>query len=141
VDLPGAEGVKGKDAHIRRLRNLTKVERAANRVVMAGAEMIRAEAHHSISAGSVSGKNHIPSAPGEPPNRDTGVLQANIETLQPGALVAEVRSSAEYAAALELGTSKMAARPYMRPARDKMAPEIQRLFAQEIGKLVKRSGR
>jgi HK97 gp10 family phage protein len=133
--------MKGKDAHIRRLKALTRVESIMNATVMEGADMIRAEAHRSISAGSVSGKNHVPSAPGEPPNRDTGVLQANIETLQPGPLVAEVRSSAEYAAALELGTSKMAARPYLRPARDKTVPKIERLFADRVNRFVKKSGR
>lgn len=82
----------------------------------------------------------MPSAPGEVPNRDTGNLQDHLETTNPKQLVAEVRSEADYARALEFGTSKMAARPYMRPARDAKEPEIQRMFAQEINKLVKRSG-
>ena len=51
-----------------------------------------------------------------------------------------IADAAPYAAALEFGTSKMEARPYMRPARDKKAPEIQRLFETEIDKLVKGSG-
>jgi HK97 gp10 family phage protein len=37
-------------------------------------------------------------------------------TPQTGPLSVEVSSNAEYAAALEFGTSKMAERPYMRPA-------------------------
>jgi HK97 gp10 family phage protein len=133
--------MKGKDSHLKRLRGMSGTDaiRAANRVVLVGADMIRAEAYGSISRGSVSGKNHVPSRPGEPPNRDTGVLQANIETTNPQPLVAHVTSSARYAAALEFGTSKMAARPYMRPARDKEMPKIQRMFAEEIGKLIKRS--
>ena len=69
------------------------------------------------------------------------MLQAHIETSQPSPLVAEVTSSAPYASALEFGTSKMAERPYMRPARDAEEPKIQRLFAQEMDKVVKRSGR
>lgn len=132
--------MKGRDKHTRRLRKLQAAARAANRVVVVGAEMIRAEAHESISRGSVSGKGHVPSAPGEPPNRDTGNLQAHLETTNPRPLLAEVRSEADYASALEFGTSKMAARPYMRPARDKMKPEIDRLFAQEMTKVVERSG-
>jgi HK97 gp10 family phage protein len=134
--------MKGKDRHIKRLRTLAGpgAARTANRIVFVGADMIRAEAHQSISRGSVSGKGHVPSVPGEPPNRDTGNLQAHLETTNPRPLVAEVRSEAEYAAPLEFGTSKMAARPYIRPARDAKVPEIQRLFASEMGKLVKRSG-
>ena len=102
-----------------------------------GADMIRSEAHRSISAGSVSGKGHKPSAPGEAPNRDTGTLQAHIEVSMPeppseGTIVARVTSSAPYAAALEFGTSKMAARPYLRPARDKVAPDVGRILKQRL---------
>ena len=132
--------MKGKDAHINRLRTLTaKAAKMANGVVYVGADMIRAEAHRLISEGSVSGKGHVPSAPGQAPNRDTGHLQANLETTNPRPLVAEVRSNADYAAALEFGTSRMAERPYMRPARDAKEPEIQRLFAQKMNDLVRSS--
>lgn len=135
--------LKGQKEHAQRLRRLSgpQIVRAAGRVLYVGADMIRAEAHRSISAGSVSGKGHVPSKPGEPPNRDTGVLQANIEAQLVKPLVAEVSSNAPYSAPLEFGSSKMAARPFMRPARDKKAPKIQQLFAEEIGKLVKRSGK
>jgi HK97 gp10 family phage protein len=102
--------------------------------------MIRAEAFRSISAGSVSGKKHKPSAQNTPPNRDTGVLQAHLRAELVSPLEAQVSSEAPYASALEFGTSRMEARPYMRPARDKKAPEIQRLFETEIDKLVKGSG-
>lgn len=135
--------LKGQKKHSDRLKRLSGAEvvKAAGRVVFVGSDMIRAEAYRSISAGSVSGKGHVASAPGSPPNRDTGVLQANIENSLTGPVAAEVRSQAPYAAALEFGTSKMAARPYIRPARDKMKPRIEALFAKEIDKLVERSGK
>ncbi len=134
--------LKGKDAHMRRLRNLRdQGEKIASRVLYVGGDMVRARAHKLISEGSVSGAGHVPSKPGEPPNRDTGVLQAHIETSQPDPLTVEVKSSAPYAAALEFGTSKMAERPYMRPARDSEEPKIQRLFEDELNKAVQRSGR
>lgn len=134
--------LKGQKEHSDRLKRMTGsgLIKAAGRVVFVGSDMIRAEAFRSISAGSVSGKGHVPSAPGQPPNRDTGVLQANIENALTGPVTAEVRSKAPYAAPLEFGTSKMAARPSMRPARDKEAPRIRKLFAREIEKLVKGSG-
>lgn len=143
MDLPGQENiVKGKDRHMRRLTLLRAgAVKAANRVVVVGADMIRSDAHQGISRGSVSGKNHVPSRPGEYPNRDTGELQAHLTTTNPKPLVAEVRSEAGHAAPLEFGTSKMAARPYMRPSRDKKTPAINRLFATEMDKLVKRSGK
>lgn len=135
--------MKGKDKHLRRLARLSgpEVVKAAGRVVFVGADMIRAEAFRGVSAGSVSGKNHVPSAPGDYPNRDTGGLQNGFKTEQTGPLSAEFRSETEYSAALEFGTSKMEARPHVRPARDAKKPTIERLFAQEIGKLVKGSGR
>lgn len=134
--------MKGREAHRQRLKKLSgpDVIKAAGRVLYVGADMIRAEAHRSISAGSVSGKGHVPSQPGEPPNRDTGVLQAHLRAELVAPLEAQVTSEAPYAAALEFGTSRMEARPYLRPARDAKAPEIQRLFETEIDKLVKGSG-
>ena len=140
--MPGEDGVslRGQKYFLNKLARLrgNAVKDAARRTLYAGAEMIRAEAFQSISRGSISGKKHVPSAPGEPPNRDTGTLQNHIETTMPGPLLAEVRSNAEYAAALELGTSKMAARPYLRPARDKMRRKIQNLFARELIQMMNR---
>jgi HK97 gp10 family phage protein len=124
--------LQGLDRHLRRLHAIrSESASAANRALVAGAEMIRAEADRSISAGAVSDRNH----------GDTGELQAQLKTVNPRPLLAEVRSEAPYAAALEFGTSRMAARPYLRPARDKLAPQIARLFAEQINAVVRRSGR
>ena len=133
---------KGKDGHIRRLRRLSGPEavRLAGAIVFEGADMIRAKAHLLVSAGSVSGRSHVASSPGEAPNRDTGTLQAHFETVQTGPLTAEFRSKASYAGALEFGTSKMAARPHIRPARDATEAKIRRRFVSQFKKLVKRSG-
>ena len=134
--------MKGAKKHTDRLRKLSgaAVVKVAGAIVYEGADTIRAYAHRRISAGSVSGKGHVASKPGEFPNRDTGILQANLEARQTGALSAEVVSKAGYAAALEFGTSKMAARPYMRPSRDAKAKEIRKKFRDQMSKLVKASG-
>jgi HK97 gp10 family phage protein len=110
--ITGRQGVEVK------LNNLAGEEavRRVGQALYAGGEDIRAEAAHMITEGAVSGRNHVPSLPGEPPNEDTGNLRTHIETTQTGPLSVEVSSNAEYAAALEFGTSKMAERPYMRPA-------------------------
>jgi HK97 gp10 family phage protein len=85
----------------------------------------------------VSGRNHVPSRPGEPPNQDTGVLASNIETVQISPVLVEVSSNAPYSAPLEFGTSKMAARPFMRPARDKMRAEVTELVRRAVAKIAK----
>ncbi|NML94741.1 HK97-gp10 family putative phage morphogenesis protein [Novosphingobium olei] len=128
--------VRNRDKLLRKHRLLKedKFFRAVNAGVFEAADMARAEAFRSISSGSASGRKtkkhaHTPSAPGDPPNRDTGVLQANIEITNPKPFVAEVSSNAPYSAALEFGTSKMEARPFMRPARDKTRePALARLI-------------
>lgn len=101
------------------------------------ADAVQSEAHHSISAGSASGRKggkhqHVVSNPGEPPNRQDGDLQGGLEISRPEPLVAQVSSNAPHAVPLEFGTSKMAARPYMRPARDKTLPRAKRILRQRI---------
>ncbi len=137
-----AVSLKGQKKHSDRLKRMSGggIVAAAGRVVFVGSDMIRTEAFRSISAGSISGKNHVASAPGESPNRDLGDLQAGFTNDQTGPVSAEFRSSAPHSRPLEFGTSKMEPRPHVRPARDKMAPKIRKLFAREIDKLVKGSG-
>lgn len=135
--------MKGKDKHLRRLKRLSGADviKAAGRVVFVGADMVRAEAFRGVSAGSVEGENHTVSAPGDYPNREHGDLQKGFKTEQTGPLSAEFRSETEHSRPLEFGTSKMQARPHVRPARDTSEPKIKALFATEIDKLVKGSGR
>lgn len=135
--------LKGARAHIRRLNALAsaETEKEIGAALFAAGEMIQVEAQISITRGAVSGKNHVASKPGEPPNADTHVLANNIETTQPGRTRVIVSSNAPYSAPLEFGTSKMAARPFMRPARDKMKPQAKRLVEQALNRAVKRSRR
>lgn len=135
--MPKITGVQQITARLNGLAG-EKTVREVGQALFAGGELIRAEAHRSISEGSVSGKNHVPSAPGEPPNRDTGTLQAHIETTQPAPLRVEVSSSAPYAVELEAGTSKMAARPYMAPASRRKKKEVVELVQQAVNRAVKR---
>lgn len=76
-------------------------------------------------------KSHQASAPGETPAIDTGNLVNSIGNKMTGPASAEVFVGAEYGAALEFGTSKMAARPSLRPAVD----AEQQGFIDEMMKL------
>lgn len=136
--------IKGARAHIRRLNALAsaETEKEIGAALFAAADLIRVEAQLSITRGAVSGKGHVPSKPGEPPNADTHTLAnyINVEH-KAGSLKATVRSDAEYSKPLEFGTGVMAARPFMRPARDKMKPQAKRLVEQALDRAVKRSRR
>lgn len=132
--------IRGGKAHLARLRKLEKdTTRFVGKALFAGGESIQVEAQLSITQGAVSGKNHVPSKPGEPPNQDTGVLSGNIETVQKGPLLVEVSSNAPYSIPLEFGTSKMAARPFMRPARDKKRAEVVALVERAVSQAVRQS--
>lgn len=59
----------------------------------------------------------FPSAPGEPPHKQTGFLRESVTyEIDEPSLTARVGSNAEYAKPLELGTSKMKPRPWLRRA-------------------------
>lgn len=99
------------------------------------ANRVQVDAQNSITEGSVSGAGHVASLPGEPPNQDSGVLAGNIETLrgtEPGSIKYFVSSNAPYAIPLEVGTSRMQARPYMRPALEKNRERITKRLAAAI---------
>ena len=131
--ITGADGVMAKLSGKLGQQAINNVGQA----LFAGGELIRAEASHMITEGAVSGKGHIPSLPGQPPNEDTGVLRTHIETTQVGPLKVEVSSNAPYAAALEFGTSKMAERPYMRPATARKRKEVVALVRQAVRQATK----
>jgi HK97 gp10 family phage protein len=114
-----------------------KMVRNVGKALFAAGEEVRAEAAHLITEGAVSGKNHVPSLPGHPPNEDTGVLRTHIETTQVAPLRVEVSSNAPYAVALEVGTSKMAARPYMAPALRNKKKAVSVLIQRAVNAAVK----
>lgn len=67
-------------------------------------EAVKVEAQISITTGATSAKGqHRPSAPGTPPNNDSGVLANNIISQITGPLRVEVSSNAPYAAIQEYG--------------------------------------
>lgn len=101
----------------------SKAEAETARAVRATAQAIRNDAIISVkshlSAGEVYTRGtvkHVASKPGSPPNQDRGTLTRNIRVTMNDDLTAGISSNAPYSAALEFGTSNMAARPFMTPA-------------------------
>ena len=132
----------GRAAHVKKLHALATQSAAeiARRLYAVG-NKIEVDAEHSITDGSVSGKFHVPSLPGEPPNADTRHLDSNIETELADRHVPKVTvtSHAGYSAALEYGTEKMAARPFMRPALEKNKHLVAKAAALGVDAVLRRS--
>lgn len=63
-----------------------------------------------------AGKVHYASSPGYPPNVDTGALRASIRAMKKGNLHYWIVDGVEHGIKLENGTTRIAARPFMRPA-------------------------
>lgn len=129
-------GMKAHKARLKRMRGPAMVQ-AVGQAVFVASDLLKVEAKLSISAGSVSGKNHVPSVAPNPPNWDSGNLASKIENRKTGPLKAETSSSAEYSAPLEFGTSKMGARPFMKPAADKTRPKAERLVAEAVRRVTR----
>ncbi|GEL44237.1 hypothetical protein MEX01_48280 [Methylorubrum extorquens] len=131
--------VKADFAGLNRVKAELRPEIA--RAVYAAADIIAADAAVSITNGSISGAGHVPSAPGEPPNADTRQLDTSIAVvLDAPNLTANVVAQAPYAAALEYGTRKMAARPFLRPALIRNQEAAEALIARAVTSALKRSG-
>jgi len=101
----------------------SKAEAETARAVRATAQAIRNDAIISVKSHLSAGKvytrgtvKHVASKPGSPPNQDRGTLTRNIRVTMNDDLTADISSNAPYSAALEFGTSNMAARPFMTPA-------------------------
>lgn len=108
---------RGYQIHRNRLRRMMNIKDDAVRALADAGEAVREDAQKSIRAGAVSGPGHVPSRPGEPPNADTHNLDLSIDVvINPGRLSVSVIARAPYSAALEFGTSRMLARPFLRPS-------------------------
>lgn len=71
---------------------------------------------------------------------DTGRLRDSIGVKEKTDKVAVVAADTEYAAAIEFGTSRMAARPYVGPEADRLETAASRMLQDEIDKVIRRSG-
>lgn len=134
--------ITGREKHLKRLNRTRGPEmvREVGKALFVAGNVIQVEAQISITQGAISGKGHVPSQPGEPPKNDTGVLANNIETAMTGPLKVEVSSNAPHSVPLEVGSSKMAARPFMGPAAARKRAEATALVRQAVDKVIRESG-
>lgn len=133
--------ITGKDRAVGRLRSMgPEIVRKVGAALFAGGQAIQDEAQILLTTGAVTGKGHVASLPGEPPNQNWGTLGGHIETVQVEDLKVTVSSNAPYAAALEYGTSKMAERPYMRPAVEAKRKEVTALVRAAVDSAISSQG-
>lgn len=81
------------------------------------------------------------SRPGEPPRKRTGTLQKSIAhqiEVAPNQIIAKVGSKVPYARHLELGTSRMAPRPYLRPSLAEYRASFQNVVSTELRRQFKK---
>jgi HK97 gp10 family phage protein len=138
------EGSEQLQRELRRLSDDLREE--AGKAVLATAVEMRADIVTSIQRGPASGitykksnptRTHTASAPGQPPMSDTGRLANSITFDRVGDLTATVGSALNYAPWLEYGTSRMAARPFFRPAVERMRP----IYIGKLEDIIRRAAR
>lgn len=115
------------------------LESRMKQAVQRSTNLVRNEAINSIQRDRSIGetyekygprRTHIASAPGQPPNTDTGNLVRNIQPeFEAGGMIGFVFSRAIYSRFLEFGTIKMSARPFLQPALESVRQKIRHIFA------------
>ena len=138
----------GLDAALRHIEGAAaKIEAAAQLGLNAVAQQARDAAVVSIMKGPKTGvvyklydpkRIHQASAPGQAPAQDQGGLSGSIKaSAGPAKLTATLVADAPYAVHLEYGTRKMAPRPFMRPAVDKVLPKAEKIVRAYVDAALK----
>jgi len=144
VEVRGAEEIQKKMAQVVQQlpRGIKTAMGQATLIVMREAiTSMRPGTGRVYKRGSII---HRASAPGFPPAVDTGRLRASIRPevkRMGGEIVGIVGSNVAYAPHLEFGTSRMAARPFLKRAFEKKKREIRNLLDRFITKLVREANR
>lgn len=105
---------------------ITALFNNADKVASDSANSLAKEMKKRITTGAKSGKtygNHTSSAPGQSPANWTGELVNSISAINEGKK-SKVIVNANYAEFLELGTSKMRARPFILPSIQKVKKDL-----------------
>lgn len=138
--------IEGLDELNKTLSELSsKFEQEAGRLVNRTAQNVRTNAINLIRTPSMGDtyekynprRTHTASKAGDAPNTDTGRLVSSLNVTRSGSTEAEVSANVEYAAWLELGTTKMKARPFMTPAVEQERPNYERGLRELTKRAVK----
>lgn len=134
--------VEGVDALVRKLQKLGGMSpEIMGKSLLAGALVLEGAVKRSFQGAkhgrvySRGQKSHTASAPGETPAIDYGALLNSISSAQEGS-DAIVFTNQEHGPMLEFGTSKMAARPFMRPAADEHKDEVKTAIEATAKRLI-----
>lgn len=130
---------KGQASLDKRLKAITspRAQKMLGGALKEAGDLIGTYAQKLITTGAQSGKGHVVSAPNTPPNNEFGDLANGFEVLQPSPLEVVVQATAAHSVPLEFGTSKMASRPFFRPAREAKKKEARAKFAKTVDQIVK----
>ena len=116
-------------------RCINEAEKVRKSALTKAALVVVREAKSSIGDTGIRGatkseRRKYRSKPGEPPHRDTGTLLKAIDYELVGNDTARVgvKKAVKYGYWLEYGTSKMAPRPFLRPALAKSRKKIVKIF-------------
>lgn len=109
-----------------------KAVRGVQTAALRGEAILKADLLSRPGTGRLYGK-HQASAPGEPPAPDTGDLRRKTQADQKvevtaDAVTGRIVANTEYALALEKGTERMAARPYLSTLRDEHGDDLRAAF-------------
>ncbi len=119
-------------------RLVDQVHWAVQAAVEEGAHDLRREARDLLN---LAGRG-TPSAPGEPPRRQTGALRDSLTVeLAPDRLSARVGTDLDSGAHLEFGTQEIAPRPWLAPAAENVAPRIRARIEEAVREALRRSSR
>ncbi len=114
------------------------VELAVQSAVAESADDLRREARALLD---VTGAGE-PSAPGEPPRRQTGQLRDSLRVeIARNRLSATVGTDLDYGAHLEFGTQDMAPRPWLQPAAQNAAPRIRARIEDAVREAIRQAAR
>ena len=124
------------------MAKLQKLPQAAtdqiNTALDSSGQALADDAVTKIDGGARTGRmygNHQASAPGEYPKSRTGELVASIfKRLE--SLSVMVGSGLDYGKFLELGTSRMAARPWLRPSYNAILPDARAKITQAVANAI-----
>lgn len=108
-------------------RLIRETPQSLGRMVSAAAEQALTEIKLGIAQSPATGRRyargkrgraHIASSPGKPPRIDTSALINSLRVINVGPMTRQIADGVEHGYLMEVGTSRIEPRPFMRPVLD-----------------------